>query len=422
MTTNWAGNLTYHSSRVVHPSSVEELQSVVSAADGRRVRALGSRHSFSDVADTDGVHVAVAGLPPRVEVDESTRTATVAAGMLYGDVASALHQQGWALATMASLPHISVAGAVATGTHGSGDDQASLAAAVSAVEMVVADGSLVRLGRGDADFDGVVVSLGALGVATSVSLDVEPAYDMRVDAMVDLPWESVIDDLDAVTGAATSVSLFTNWGGETVGQVWLKSRVGTQMRPPRGALPTTSVLHMLPGGDVTAVTEQGGLDGPWHERLPHFRMSHTPSRGEELQSEYLVPRDRAAECFEVMRALAPRLAPVLQISEIRTVAADPLWLSPAYGRDVVGLHFTWWRDVSEVYAVLPLMEEALLPLGARPHWGKCFVAGSSDLEPLYPRMTDFVALRARLDPGGTFGNVFVDRVLPSQRSTVHRGG
>jgi len=407
--TNWSGNHPYAAPRVHRPSSVEELAEVVAAAD--RVHALGSRHSFTDVADTPGDLVRTDGLPEEVTVDADRRRVRVSGGTTYGRLAALLHHEGWALATMASLPHISVAGAVATGTHGSGDRTGSLAAAVAGLEYVDATGAVRLVERGDPDFDGQVVALGALGVTTHVTLDVEPTYDVRQDLFVDLPWDVALAHLDALTGTGSSVSLFTDWASGRIAQVWVKSR-GTE--PPAelyGAAAAGATLHMLAGADPAAVTEQGGVPGPWHERLPHFRMAFTPSRGEELQSEYLVPRARAADAVSALLGLAASFAPLLQVAEVRTVAADPLWLSPAHGTDVVALHFTWVRDVPAVYAVLPAIEAALLPLGARPHWGKCFVAPAADLRALYPRFDDFRALATRLDPTGTFRNPFLARHL-----------
>ena len=409
MLTNWAGNHTYDAERVHQPTTVEELQQIVAAAD--RVRALGTRHAFTDLADTSGTLVSMLDLPADVEVDEATSSVRVAGGVRYGQLADELARQGWALATMASLPHISVAGAVATGTHGSGDRTGSLAAAVSGLEIVGPDGELRRVVRGDADFAGSVVALGALGVVTHVTLDVEPTYDVRQDLWTDLPWDVAADHFDELTSSAYSVSLFTDWVSGRVGQVWLKSRDTTPSADLWGAPAATGTLHMLAGADIAAVTEQGGASGPWHQRLPHFRMEFTPSRGEELQSEYLVPRTQVREAIERLRGLGPTFAHLLQVSEVRTVAADDLWLSCAGGQDVVGLHFTWVRDVPGVYAVLPKIEAALLPLGARPHWGKCFVATTEELRPLYPRFNDFRDLVLRVDPDRTFGNAFLERHL-----------
>ena len=400
---NWAGSHEYAAARIHQPTSVEQLQEVVAGA--RRVRALGTRHSFTDLADTDGDLVSTLDLPPTVEVGAST--VRVAAGVRYGDLAVRLHERGLALATMASLPHISVGGAIATGTHGSGDRTGSLAAAVAGLEYVGADGELRTVTRSDPEFAGHVVAVGALGITTHVTLEVEPAYDVRQDLFTDVSWDGV--DLDALTAAAYSVSLFTGWASGRIDQVWSKSRGADA--PDLPGTPATTTLHMLVGADVAAVTEQGGVPGPWHERLPHFRLAFTPSRGEELQSEYLVPRARAVEAVEELRRLAPGFAHLLQVSEVRTIAADDLWLSGAYDGDAVGLHFTWIRDRPGVYAALPAIEDALLPLGARPHWGKCFVATADRLAPAYPRLDDFRVLADRLDPERKLRNDFLARHL-----------
>jgi len=310
---------------------------------------------------------------------------------------------------MASLPHISVAGAIATGTHGSGDRTGSLAAAVAGLDLVTADGKRRTVERGQDDFAGHVVALGALGVATHVTLDVEPTYDVRQDLYTDLPWDVAVAHFDELTSSAYSVSLFTDWASGRVGQVWLKGRGDDAPADLWGAARATATLHMLAGADTAAVTRQGGVAGPWNRRLPHFRMEFTPSRGEELQSEYLVPRAQAVEAIERLRELASAFEGLLQVTEVRTIAADDLWLSGAYGGDAVGLHFTWVRDVPGVYAVLPRIEEALLPLGARPHWGKCFVATAEQLRPAYPRIDDFHALAERADPSRKFRNAFLER-------------
>ena len=406
MPTNWAGSHEY-TGRVREPSTVAELQELVASASA--VRALGTRHSFTDVADTAGDLVSTLGLPPTVEVGDDT--VRVAAGVRYGELALALHERGRALATMASLPHISVGGAVATGTHGSGDRTGSLAAAVRGIEYVGADGELHSVERGEPDFAGHVVAVGALGVTTHLTLDVEPAYDVRQDLYTDLPWDTALADLDAVTGSAASVSLFTRWTNGRVDQAWLKSRDTTPPPDLLGAAPATTTLHMLAGADVAAVTRQGGVPGPWHRRLPHFRLDFTPSRGEELQSEYLLPRARAADAVDALRGLAPSFVDLLQVSEVRTVAADDLWLSGAYAGDAVALHFTWVRDRPGVYAALPAIEAALLPLGARPHWGKCFLATADQVAPAYPRLADFRALAERLDPERKLRNEFLARHL-----------
>ncbi|KRC47226.1 FAD-binding protein [Leifsonia sp. Root227] len=409
---NWAGNYTYRAERIAHPRSVDELRELVLGAGS--VRALGSRHSFNDLADDDRLLVSTAGLPSAIRIDEAASQVTVGGGVRYGDLARELQSVGWALHNLASLPHISIAGAIATATHGSGDRNGNLATAVSGLRILRADGELVDLHRGEPGFDGAVVSLGALGVVTEVTLDIRPTYDVRQRLFGGLPWDAVIDRFDDITSSAYSVSLFTDWAEDAVSLAWLKERaddptdIGDDFF---GATALTEARHMIATMDVRNTTEQLGVFGPWSDRLAHFRFEFTPSNGAEIQSEYLVPRANAVEAIKAVRELAPVIAPLLQISEIRTVAADDLWLSSAYGTDAVGLHFTWLRDQEGVEAILPVLEAALLPLGARPHWGKVYLDAAGVVPGLYPRLDAFRDLVTEFDPTGTFRNAFVARLL-----------
>jgi xylitol oxidase len=411
--TNWAGNITFGAARVHRPGTLDELRSVVAASD--RVRALGSGHSFSPVADTTADLVSVAGLPATVDISTDRTTATVAAGMRYGEVAVALQAQGLALHNLGSLPHISVAGAVATGTHGSGPTLGSLSTAVRGLDLVTATGALLRLDRTDPRFPGAVVALGALGVVTAVTLAVQPTYDVAQTVYQDLPVRRLATDLDEILAAGYSVSLFTTWSRAVVDQVWVKRRT----HDPQAALGATWLdaraathpLHPVPGMSAASCTEQLGVPGPWHERLPHFRLDHTPSSGAELQTEYLVPRRHAAAALDTVQAMAPQVAAVLQVSELRTVAADDLWLSMACEQDSLALHFTWVDDAAAVAPVVAELEQRLAPFGPRPHWGKVFSMPPAAVQPLYPRLTDVVALRRKLDPDGVFGNAMVDEYL-----------
>lgn len=409
---NWAGNYEYRASRIAHPASIDELRDLVLASPA--IRALGSRHSFTEIADTDGVLVSTAGLPGDVRIDAEARTVAVGGGVRYGDLARELQAAGWALHNLASLPHISVAGAIATATHGSGDRNGNLATAVAGLRLLTGEGELLDLVRGDEGFEGAVVSLGALGVVTEVTLDIRPSFDVRQRLFGGLPWDAVTDRFDEITSAAYSVSLFTTWDEDAVSLAWLKEVEGERSAIADdffGVPALTEARHMIPAMDVRNTTEQLGVFGPWSERLAHFRFEFTPSGGEEIQSEYLVPRARAVEAIRAVRGLGPLIAPLLQVSEIRTVAADDLWLSSSYGTDVVGLHFTWLRDQAGVEAVLPALEEALLPLGARPHWGKLYLDTDGVVPGRYPRLADFRALAERFDPAGRFRNAFVNRLL-----------
>ncbi|MFJ6001022.1 FAD-binding protein [Arthrobacter sp. NPDC092385] len=409
---NWAGNYEYRARTMEHPTSLADLQRAVAGAT--RVSPLGSRHSFNDIADTPGTLVSLDVLDPGVEIDEAALTVTVGAGVRYGILAQHLQRRGFALHNLASLPHISIGGAIATATHGSGNANGNLATAVVGLELVTASGDVLTVAKGDEDFDGMVVGLGALGVVHRVTLRIEPSFDVRQDVFTDVPWDAVLADYDAATSAAYSVSLFTDWSGDSIGQAWLKSRIDSPTAAPGefyGGTPADRAYHPVPGVAADHCTQQLGVPGPWSDRLAHFRLAFTPSNGEELQTEYLVGREHAVEAIEAMRALAPRITPLLQVSEVRSMAADELWLSSNYQRPGIGLHFTWKPLQQEVEALLPELEAALLPLGARPHWGKVFMADAAQLAPLYPRFEDFRALAGRMDPEGKFRNAFLERTV-----------
>ncbi|HEX4442287.1 MAG TPA: FAD-binding protein [Galbitalea sp.] len=408
---NWAESHRFQAEFVQRPANASEVRETVLA--GGPVRALGSRHSFTDLADTTGRLISLDRLPLDLVIDQEASTASFAPGIRYGDLAAKLQSKGWALHNLASLPHISVAGAVATGTHGSGDRNGNLATAVAAIEFVDGTGELVRLSRDDPDFDGAVVALGALGIATRITLDIEPTFNVRQDLYAGLPWDAVLEDFDAITASAYSVSLFTTWAGESVEIAWLKSRTDAPAPPDDlfGAVRRTGDRHMIEGQPAANTTTQGGVPGPWNERLAHFKLGFTPSNGDELQSEYLVPRPAIRPALEAMRLLAPKITPLLLITELRTMTADRLWLSGAYDADAVGIHFTWKKLPTEVGELLPELEAVLLPLGARPHWGKVFAAGARQLEPLYPRLRDFRELAEKYDPRHVFRNSFLERKL-----------
>jgi xylitol oxidase len=403
--------VTFTPDHVTSPASLEELVDVVTRS--RRVRALGTAHSFSRVADSDDVLVSVAALPRVVEVDPASSTARVSAGLRWGEIAPRLHAGGLAVHTLGSLPHISVAGSVSTGTHGSGDGNGCLATAVVGLEMVGADGTVREVRRGDPDFAGSVVALGSLGIVTHVTLGCVPAYDVAQTVWEGLPLGVALEGFDAVMGSAQSVSLFTTWRGAGIEQAWVKQRVGDPVPDLAwtGARRADGPRHPVPGADPVHCTRQGGVPGPWFERVPHFRLDFTPSSGEELQTEYLVARGHAAAALRAIDGVRDLVAPVLQVSEIRTVAADDLWLSPAYGRDSVAIHFTWVADTVRVLPVVRAVEAALAPFDARPHWGKVFTTDPRVVAAAYPRMDDVRRLLEDQDPGGRFRNDFVDTYL-----------
>jgi len=413
---NWASNVEFRPAHVHRPSTLDELRRIVSEC--RSVRVLGTGHSFNRIADTSGDMVLVDGLPPEIHIDEEAHTARVAAGMRLADIAARLHTAGYALANLPSLPHISLAGACATGTHGSGDKNQGLAGMVRAVQMIGAGGDLIELTREDsADFPGSVVALGALGIVTNLTVNIEPTYNVAQHVYEQVPLDGFIEHHEEVFGSGYSVSAFTDWAGGHAA-IWRKVRVSGDDNDNEnpvealGGRRATQAIHPVPGMPAENCTEQGAAPGPWHERLPHFRPEFTPSSGRELQSEFFVPRAAAATALAAIRKLGQLIAPVLQISEVRTIAADDLWLSPSSGRDSLAIHFTWIADRTAVELVLKAVEHELLPLGARPHWGKFYTGGPAAALETYERADGFRRLRDTFDPAGKFRNPFIDRLFP----------
>lgn len=403
----WAGTHTFAAPRILNATTVEQVQDAVRSGEGR-VRALGTRHSFHDLADTDGTLITVTGIDPAPVLDEAARTVTVGGGIRYGELALWLEEHGWALHNMGSLPHISVAGATATGTHGSGDTLGTLSTAVRALEFVDASGDLRTVRDGDPDFAGHVVHLGAIGVVTRVTLAVQPTYLMRQDAYGGIRWDTLFADLDAVTGAGYSVSVFARWTDDTVAVI-RKNLLNGEPQDLRndwlgGHRLTTPII------DSDAWTEQGGSPAAWLHRLPHFKLEATPSAGDEIQTEYFVPRSHAVDAVRAVRQLGESIDAHLIVTELRTAAADDLWLSGAYQRETLAIHFTWLPHPDDVAALLPAIESALAPFDARPHWGKWHRFDAQRLAAVHPRLADSRALFERLDPEGVFSNAHLGRL------------
>jgi alditol oxidase len=412
--TNWAGNLEYGTHRLYAARSLDEVRAFVKKQG--KLKVLGTRHCFNTIADSTQGFLSLAEMDQVVSLDPVARTVTVEAGLRYGQLCPYLHEKGFALHNLASLPHIGVAGACSTATHGSGERNGNLSTAVRALELVTAAGDLVRLSpQQDAEaFRGAVVGLGALGVITKVTLAIQPAFSMRQYVYEDLPLGQMKGHFDAIEGSAYSVSLFTDWQGQKLREVWIKSRTDEAKAfdaPAElfGAKRATKDLHPIAELSAENCTEQLGVPGPWYERLPHFRMGFTPSAGKELQSEYFVPRRQAVEAILALERMRDEITPHLLISEIRAIAADDLWLSPCQGRDSVAIHFTWKQDWPAVRKLLPVVEKELGPFAARPHWGKLFTMSPSDLRSRYERLGDFVQLARKYDPQGKFRNEFLDR-------------
>ncbi len=411
---NWAGNLTYSTRQVDDATTVDQVRSIVRAQE--KLKALGTRHCFNAIADSSHHLLSMKPMHAIVALDAAARTVTVEPGVTYGQLGPYLDAKGFALHNLASLPHISVAGSCTTATHGSGEKNRNLSSAVSGLEIVTASGDLVKLSRktdGEA-FRGAVVGLGALGVITRVTLDIEPTYKVRQYVYLDLPLEQVKEHFDQIQASGYSVSLFTDWQRRLISELWIKVRDDSAFAGPpefHGAKLATRDVHPIENLSAENCTAQQGVPGPWYDRLPHFRMGFTPSAGQELQSEYLLPRRNAVDAILSVERLRDQITPHLLISEIRTIAADDLWMSTCYKQDSVAIHFTWKPDWPAVKRVLPVIEKELSAYRARPHWGKLFTMEPRELRARYEKLDDFVQLATKYDPRGKFRNQFLDSTV-----------
>jgi xylitol oxidase len=414
---NWAGNLTYSTDRLYTPGSVDEVRQIVKSC--AKLRALGTRHSFNSIADSKQNQISLKRLD-QIVINDAARTVTVGAGVTYGKLAPIIDERGYALHNLASLPHISVAGAISTATHGSGVHNGNLATAVAALELVTADGETLNLSREkDGDrFLGAVVGLGGLGVLTGVTLDLLPTFKVAQSVYEHLSLDHLKNHFEEIFSSGYSVSLFTDWQHHEATEVWIKRKLapGDKNEWPAeffGAKLATKKLHPIEDHPAEACTDQQGIPGPWYERLPHFRMNFTPSSGRELQTEYFVPRDRGFEAILAVEKLRDQITPHLFITELRTIAADNLWISTAYQRPSLAIHFTWKPEWPEVSKILPLIEKQLEPFDPRPHWAKLFTIPPARLQSRYPRLAEFQALLKHYDPEAKFRNEFLDKNLYS---------
>ena len=413
---NWAGNLQYSTDRLYPAKSIAQVQEFVKKQP--KLKVLGTRHCFNTIADSKDNFLSLQAMDDVISLDTKAHTVTVDASMKYGQLAPYLDKKGFALHNLASLPHISIAGACATATHGSGVKNGNLSTAVSGMEIITAAGDIRTLSRAkDGDtFRAAVVHLGALGVVTKVTLDVEPTFLMRQDVYENLPMAQLKDHFEAIVSGGYSVSLFTDWQKSRISEVWIKRRIDKGVKldaKPEYFGATLAKKNLHPIAELSAVncTEQMGVPGPWYERMPHFRMGFTPSSGKELQSEYFVPRKNAVEAILAVERLRDHISPHLMITELRTIDGDNLWMSPCYKQPSLAIHFTWKQEWAAVKKVLPMIEKELAPFKARPHWGKLFTMAPSVLQSRYEKLPAFKELVKEYDPKGKFRNAFLDTNL-----------
>jgi len=406
---NWSKNVEFNDKSYLQPNTLVELQELIRT--NPKVRARGTAHCFNEVANTSSVAINLAKMPRVIDVSSELSSVKVSAGLTYGELAPELHNQGWALNNLASLPHISIAGSISTGTHGSGIKNQNLPNQVLSFDMVTAEGELRHIDRTNPAFNALVVGLGLGGIVYQYELRIEPTFEVRQVIYPEIPLDVLQRNFDQIMGTAYSVSYFTDWGSAQVGNLWCKFR-DSEVIPDSigGSAKADKKYHPIASVDPVACTEQREVPGDWHERLPHFKLEFTPSVGEEIQTEFFVDRRDSAAAIEAVSQLGAEITPLLWITELRTFAADNLWLSGAFERDCLAIHFTW-KKLDAIYPVIEKVEAALRPFNYRPHWGKVFTADATYLKSVYPKMNEFQALVQALDPTSKFENSFTRRVL-----------
>jgi len=410
---NWAGNLEYSTSKIDYPKSLEEVQQLVKKYS--KLKVLGTRHCFNTIADSKYNFISLREMKKIVSLDANAKTVTVEGEIKYGELCPWLNDKGFALHNLASLPHISVAGAITTATHGSGVRNKNLCGPVEALEIVTADGDVINFSKKDGEkFYAAVVGLGAIGVITKVTLNIQSAFMMRQWVYTKMPLQQMKEHFDEIVSSGYSVSLFTDWQNESINEVWIKSLVDDASNAEAkkdffGAAPATKNVHPIIELPAENCTEQMGVPGTWYERLPHFKMGFTPSSGKELQAEYFVPHEHAVEAIQAIQKMGKEIGPHLFISEIRTIDADDFWMSPCYKQPSVTIHFTWKQEWNAVSKLLPAIEKELAPFNAKPHWGKLFTMSPSTLASRYQKMNDFKKVVAEFDSKGKFRNEFLEK-------------
>jgi xylitol oxidase len=406
---NWSKNVDFNDRAFLQPESLAELQELVRS--NQKIRARGTAHCFNEIANTSSYAINLAKMPKIIEVSAATNSVTVSSGLTYGELAPALHNQGWALNNLASLPHISIAGSISTGTHGSGIKNQNLANQVLSLDIVTAEGELRHIDRANPAFNALVVGLGLGGIVYQYELKIEPTFEIRQVIYPEIPLDVLQRNFDQIMGTAYSVSYFTDWSNAQVGNLWCKFRDGEVIPESVGGnAKADKKYHPIPSVDPVACTDQLGESGDWHQRLSHFKLEFTPSVGEEIQTEFFVDRKDAAAAIDAVSKLGEEITPLLWITELRTIAADDLWLSGSYQRDTLAIHFTWKKDLA-IYPVIEKVEAALRPFNYRPHWGKVFTADGKYLSSVYPKMSEFKALIEALDPASKFENTFTRRIF-----------
>lgn len=396
---NWGGNFNYSTQNIQYPRSVAEVQQIVKNAG--KLRVVGSRHSFSKIADSECTMLSTIGLNKIIGINGSIPSVTVQGGLTYTDLLTSLNTAGFALPNLASLAEISVGGAASTNAHGTGVANQALANHIRSMEIVLANGSLLTIGPNDPRLKGMAAGLGAFGVVTQLELKLVPAFNITTYTYVNMPVQNSYENFAALQNMGFGVLLVNMF---TAPDAWNIAIVYARSDANNTAMLTSNLF----GGTLVSQTTQPS----YLALLSIAQIGLSGVDGNEIQTEYFVPISKAVEAIKAVTAVAnstnifPSLATAFVI---RTIASDDLWMSEYYGNDtMVAIHFSWQNNVTAVEAVLPQLERAMIPYGARPHWGKMFTMEPEDFLPHYPKVNEFKKLAEQLDPKGKFRNEFLE--------------
>lgn len=424
---NWAGNVSATPARVVSPTSVGELQEAVrrAAEEGLRVKAVGTGHSFTAAAATDGVLVRPQALAGIRSVDRTAGTVTVAAGTVLKDLNLALAAQGLSLTNMGDIMEQTVSGATSTGTHGTGRDSASIAAQIRALELVTADGQVLACSEKENPevFAAARLGIGALGIVTSLTFAVEPLFFLtaREEPMA---FDRVTAEFDQHVAENEHFEFY--WFPHTGNCNTKRNNRSQGPAAPPGALSAWVEDELLSNGVFQAVNSLGravpaavpaiarvasrALSARTYTDIP-YKVFTSPRRVRFVEMEYALPRERLVEALRELKAMVDRSP--LRISfpvEVRTAPADDITLSTASGRETAYIAVHMYRG-TPYQAYFTAAERIFTAHGGRPHWGKVHTRDAEYLAEAYPRFGEFTALRDRLDPDRVFGNDYLRRVL-----------
>ncbi len=426
---NWARTFTSQARAACDPADEMEAARIVrqATAAGRRVRAVGAGHSWSDIAVPEDILLRLDRMRSVVSVDEAQGEVTVQAGIRLRELARALDARGLALSILGSVAEQSAAGAISTGTHGSSLRHGSLSSFVRAMRLVTANGEVLVLDASDERLDAARVGLGVLGVITEVTLACEPAFRLR-EVVEPVPLARVVRDLGAIAGSAEYVKVW--WlPGTRMALVYRAERTDAPAtHRPLARLIDAHVVNGLLFPALLGLARHLPAITPTMNRAvgaAYLRPSTRVDRADRVfnvampprhrEMEYAVPMERAAEALD--RAIATIVRDRVRVNfifEVRFARGDTGWMSPDFGRDSchLGAYMAESPDLLRYFAGF---EATMRAFGGRPHWGEELHATPADVRAVLPMADRFLALRDSLDPHGTFANAFTDRVLGPRR-------